>query len=388
MCTYFLNFSFRPRMKTFIAFFGFLLLFGCSNKTIEKPATGPRIPMDAPGFVNVRDYGATGKPGTDDTQAFNLAMKAADSLHKAVYIPIGIYEADLVLTADNLKIIGEKQPDEMLAGGTVIKGKINCNRKKNITIENLAVDSQGELGPADAAAVFSGDGADTLVLNQTFRNLTIIGDGYTSYKHGMLCQVGTGITMRNIIVVNFYHGIAIRSGNVSVDTVYSLNCGFTAIVVKSADGANRLTENVSLNHISIDGNPNDPYSRGGIVLVQSFDPVSITRNVRVQNVTSKNGGIGCVVVEQRNGMVDQVLIENCNSNNQGDIATRACYDVAGGSNITFRNCAATNSRGFGFRSMGDVSNVRVENSYEHHSGAGSWTGTFRYLQLNGVEIIK
>lgn len=373
------------------AFFVFLILVfltGCSRKTVEEPQLGARISMDSSIYVNVKDYGATGRADTDDTQAFNSAMRAADLLHKAVFVPVGRYKVNLSIAADNIKLVGEKQPDEMLAGGSVIAGKINCNKKKNITIANLAIDSQGQLGDNDVAALFSGDGSDSIILNQTFRDLTLIGDGYTSYKHGILCQVGSGITIRNILVVNFYHGIAIRSSNISVDTVRSVNCGFTSVIIKSAEGANKRTENVYVDHINISGNPHDPYSRGGMVLIQSYAPESITRNIHVQHVDSKYGSAACVAVDQHEGIVDQVLVENCFSMGQGNAATQACYDVAGGSNIVFRNCTAINSRGWGFRATGNVRGVRVEDSYEHKSRQGSWRGSFAYLQLNGKEIIR
>lgn len=90
-----------------------------------------------------------------------------------------------------------------------------------------------QLGANDDAALTSGVIADTLVLNQQFKNISIIGDGYTTYKHGMLCQAGSGIIIRNVTVSSFHHGIAIRSGDVHIDSVNTYNCGFTSIVVKS-----------------------------------------------------------------------------------------------------------------------------------------------------------
>lgn len=360
-----------------------LILFsGCHSKKIIVPE------IDMALYVNVRDFGAAGRPGIDDTHAFSLAMRAADSLHKDLFIPSGTYEADIIVGADNLRIVGEAQPDETLSSGTVIVGKVNGNSRKNISISNIGIDSRGRLGPGEDAALCSGPGADSIPLQQTFRNITIVGDGYLSYKHGMLCQAGSDMTIRNIIVSNFYHGIAIRCSNVSIDSVKAISCGFTSVVIKSAAGYNARTENIFVDHVTITGNPLDAYSRGGLILVQSYDPQCITRHVRIQHVESFNGGVGCVGVEQRNGVTDDVLIENCTAEAQGDSPDRACFESSGGSNITFRNCSANRSAGFGYRCSGNSYNVRVERSYESNSGAGSWTGKFAYLQLNGIEIIK
>lgn len=123
-------------------------------------------------------------------------------------------------------------------------------------------------------------------------------------------------------------------------------------------------------------------------MVSYGDPQSQTKNVHIQNVVSNYGGEACVKVQQVQGTVNNVLIQNCFAQNQGDNSIRACYDVDGGSDITFTNCTADNSLGYGFRCTGTFRNVRVQHSIEKKSGVGAWTGSFTYLQLNGVEIIK
>lgn len=359
-----------------------ILLWSCYKSNT------PVVTIELP-HVNVKDYGATGNGITDDTHAFELAMDKADSLKLPVYVPIGIYKARVQLSHDSLKIIGERQPGTDVASGSIIRGLVDCNYKKYVSIENIGIDSRNQLRATDDAALTSGVYANSLVLHQQFKNISIIGDGYMAYKHGILCSVGSDIIIRNVNVSLFYHGIAIRCSNVSIDSVYTNNCGFTSIVVKSDHGDNILTENVSINHVSIKGDPNDAYNRGGVIMITSYgDPASITRNVTVQNVRSSHGGVACVLVYQNQGTVDNVSIQDCSSENQGDISSRACYDVAGGSNITFTNCTAKNSTGYGFRSTGVVNNIRVINCFESNSKAGSWTGKFQYLQLNGIEIIK
>ena len=360
---------------------------GCAKSTVitDSPLSPPIVP---PPNVNVRNFGATGNGSSDDTKAFNLAMDAADSLHLPVFVPIGFYKASILLSHDGLRILGEQQPGEKLTGGTVVLGKINCNNKKNISITNLGIDSRGYLQPSDAATLTSGNGIDSVPLHQQFNHISLIGDGYFDYKHGILCQTGSDISIKNIIVSNFYHGIAVRSSNVLVDSIQAISCGFTSVVIKSAETYNAHVYNVSVNHVTIIGNPKTKFTRGGLILIQSFEEISKTENILIQNISSIDGGISCVAVEQAKGVVDHVIISNCSSLGQGLVNKGACYDVNGGSNITFSNCSTINSLGFGYRSAGAVHNIRVINSTETNSGRLPWTGIFTYLQLNGIEILK
>ncbi|MBI2283112.1 MAG: hypothetical protein HYU71_05345 [Bacteroidetes bacterium] len=366
-----------------------LILFASCKKAVTPPDLPfPELTIDFP-CVNVKDCGAVGNGVTDDSKAFELAMDKADSLKWPVYIPIGVYKARILLSHNGLNLIGGQQPGAGLSAGSIILGKIDCNYKQNVIIQNLGIDSRGQLAPADDAALSSGTKDGTLFLGQQFKNISIIGDGYAGYKHGILCQAGTGIGIKNVIVSSFYHGIAIRSSDVTIDSVAVNYCGFTSIVIKSDRGKNILTQNVSVNNVTIKGDPRNPYNRGGEVLVVSYgDPQSQTKNVHIQNVVSNYGSEACVKVQQVQGTVNNVSIQNCFAQNQGDNSIRACYDVDGGSDITFTNCTADNSLGYGFRCTGTVRNVRVQHSIEKKSGVGAWTGSFTYLQLNGVEIIK
>jgi Pectate lyase superfamily protein len=356
------------------------LLYACSK-------SNTLISIVNPNYINVKDFGAIGNGLVDESIAFNNAMQLAKEQHRPLYIPSGKYKIGLTLLYDSLEIIGEQQPDQNLNGGSIILGYLNCNNKKYVHISNLGIDSRGQLANQDAA-LSSGNGIDSANLYQQFNHISLIGDGYMSYKHGILCQTGGNNSIKNITVSNFYHGIAIRSSNITLDSVSAYYCGFTSIVIKSAESFNAHTENVSVNHVNIIGDANDAYSKGGLVLVQSYEDISRTNNILIQNLSSLNGGVACVGVEQVKGIVNGVTVKNCTSNHQGDVNTRACYDVTGGSNITFSNCTANNSLGFGFRATGSTSNIRVENCYENNSGGGPWMGNFSYLQLNGTEIIK
>jgi hypothetical protein len=262
-----------------------------------------------PNYINVKDFGAIGNGSADETTAFNNAMQIAKDQHKPLFIPSGIYKIGLTLLYDSLEIIGEQQPDQNLNGGTIILGYLNCNNKKYLRISNLGIDSRGQLANQDAA-LSSGNGIDSANLYQQFNHISLIGDGYRSYKHGILCQTGGNSSIKNITVSNFYHGIAIRSNNFNIDSVIAYYCGFTSIVIKSAESFNAHTENVSVNHVNIIGDASDAYSKGGLVLVQSYEDINRTNNILIQNVSSLNGGVACVGVEQVKGIVSNVMVKN------------------------------------------------------------------------------
>lgn len=357
------------------------ILVGCTKTTSTFYDQIPTI------VINVKQYGAKGDGISNDSAAFSNAMKDAKLMHLPLFIPNGYYNTNLILTADSLKIIGESQPDELLESGTIIKGFINCNSKKNILITNLGIDSRGKLAN-EVAALNSGYGLDSSKLYQVFSNITLLGDGYIDYKHGILCQNGGNNLIRNIIISKFYHGIAIRSSNINIENIKVISCGFTSIIVKSANSSNAHVENVNINNINIIGNPSNVYEMGGAILVQSYNNESKINNIQINNIKCTYAGIACVAVQQVNGKIEDIIINNCISKNQGDNMDRACFDFDGGSNIIVSNCLAQNSNGYGYRSSIKTQNIQVINCFEKSSKICPWIGNFNFLQLNGIVIKK
>ncbi|MDP3665106.1 MAG: glycosyl hydrolase family 28-related protein, partial [Sediminibacterium sp.] len=128
-----------------------LLFWGCS-KSNHAPKQEPDIYIQ----VNVKDFGALGNGIANDTHAFELAMDIADSLKLPVYVPVGIYKARVQLSHDSLRIIGQRQPGADVTSGSIILGLIDCNYKKYVSVENIGIDSRGQLRATDDAALTSG----------------------------------------------------------------------------------------------------------------------------------------------------------------------------------------------------------------------------------------
>jgi hypothetical protein len=336
-------------------------------------------------YISVKEFGAVGNGLVDESAAFAKAQKYASENHLKILVPIGVYKVDLSIQYDSLEIEGEKNPmvsDTSLYNGTIILGSINAKNKKHFKLSNLGIWSTTD-------ALVCGDGLGSEPLYQYYSDITLLGTGFWGYKHGFLCQSGSNIEINNFTVNKFFHGIALRCSNVNVSNITANKCGFTSIVVKSATGGNNLVENVKINNVVINGDQNDAYSMGGIILIQSYDDACVTKNITVNNVKSTYGGVGAVIVQQLKGSVDNVSITNCNALNTGDNPIRASFGVEGGaSNITFTNCLSTFAKGTAFKSDPLSKNVRVVKCFENNSGVAPYEGKFSYLELNNQVIIK
>ncbi|MCA6483114.1 MAG: hypothetical protein IM564_08815 [Chitinophagaceae bacterium] len=335
--------------------------------------------------VNVLEQGAKGDGISDDGPAFERAMALANSRKLPVVIPAGKYKADIRIAFDGIELVGQGQPSASFRYGSIILGSINCNNKKNIKIQHLGIDASNV---QVAAALSSGDGDDSVNLNHQYLHISLMGGGYQKFNHGILCQTGRQIKIQSILVKNFYHGIALRSGVISLDSIQAISCGFTSIIIKSAEGKNAITSDITVNNVIISGNPDNPYERGGMILIQSFDKNCVTEKIEINRISSRFGGVASLSIDQSQGTIRHVKIKDFNSSNQGHDSGTACYDINGGSDILLSNCSSYQARGTGFRCSGAVERVRVEQGYESGSGVSPWWGNFSYLQLNGQEIIK
>ena len=336
-------------------------------------------------YISVKNFGVIGDGKSDETAAFAKAQDYAYANKIALLIPNGYYRINLELKYDSLYIFGENKPitrSDSLVNGTVIIGTINSKNKKFIQIENLGVWSQSD-------AIITGDELGNKPLYQKYLNIELLGTGYFGYKHGLLCQSGSNINIENITVTSFFHGIAIRTSNVNIKNTIANKCGFTSIVVKSAMGGNEFAQNVKIEDVIINGDSTDVYSRGGTILVQSYDDNCYTKNITINNVKSYHGGVGTILIEQRKGRVDSVNINNCYSYKSGDNPIRASFDVTGAaSNIFFNNCNSSFSNAIGYRTTKDAINIRVIKSFENGAKVAPYEGPFKFLELNNKILIQ
>jgi len=336
-------------------------------------------------YTSIKNFGAVGNGIADETLAFSKAQDYAYANKIAIFIPNGFYKLNLELKFDSLFLFGENKPtvsNDSLINGAVIIGSINSKNKKNIEIDNLGVWSTND-------AIVTGDRLGSQPLNQKYFNIALLGTGYFGYKHGFLCQSGSSVSVYNFNVNSFYHGIAIRSSDVTIKNTEANKSGFTSIIIKSAAGGNENVKNVNVENVLIRGDSTNVYSRGGGIIIQSYDDNCITKNIVINNVKSYHGGVGTINIEQAKGKVDSISINNCYSYKTGDNPMRASFDVLGGaSNISFYNCTSSFSNGTGYRSNKDAVNVRVVRSFENNSKVAAYDGPFKFLELNNVILFQ
>lgn len=299
----------------------------------------------------------------------------------AIYIPNGKYKTNITVLYDSLQFIGQKQPEigkDSLYNGVILLGTINAKNKKHIQFSHLGLQTNND-------AIVTGDGLGNSPLFQAYSNISLLGDGYFGYHHGILCQSGSQISIRNIKVKRYFHGIAIRTSNVNIENVIATNCGLTSIVVKSAAGGNEMVRNVNINNVTIKGDSLKVYERGGTILIQSYDDNCVTKKITVKNVTSQYGGVGLINIEQIKGKTDSVEVLNCSGYKVGDNPIRSTFDIAGGaSNVNFTNCSSSYSNGIGYRTNPAATNIRVIQCYENNSAISAFQGNFAFLELNNV----
>jgi hypothetical protein len=367
----------------YLLIFFLIVSVSCSKNQDSKLGEDPLVTPTK--FISVKYFGVIGDGIADETAAFFKAQDYAHANKIALFIPNGYYKINLEIKYDSLYIFGESKPitrSDSLVNGAVIIGTINSKNKKFIQVQNLGVWSQSD-------AILTGDGLGSSPLYQKYFNLELLGTGFFGYKHGLLCQSGSNINIQNMTVTKFFHGIAIRAGDVNIRNVIANNCGFTSIVVKSAMGGNEIAQNVKIQDVIINGDSTDIYARGGTILVQSFDDNCITKNITVNNVKSYHGGVGTVIIEQRKGKVDSVNISNCYSYKAGDNPIRASFDVVGSaSNISFSNCNSNLSNAIGYRTNNGAINIKVIKSFETNSKVAAYEGPFKFLELNNIVLIK
>ena len=308
-----------------------------------------------------------------------LSAAAAGS---TIMVAPGTYTENLTFGANNVTLIGSGQPyydGTNLIGGTIIIGLIDCDGKRGTTIKDLGVDIRTT---AQVDAISSDNSAaGTTAIYQEFHNLILIGRGSDAAGHGILCQTGGGNVIRNCKFYTWTHGVALRCSNSIVSDCYFYNCLGDSVIIKSDTGSGNAWNNTITNCI-IDGATTSGYTRGGPIRIQSNHASFTTRFNTVSNITAKNCGEACVLIQQVAGTCANVMVSNVISYSNGDSAGRADFDVDAATDVHFSNCmSAQRSAGYGFRSSAAGLRVRAMNCSSDLTGAGRFSGSFDYLDL-------
>ena len=140
--------------------FDYVLTDGDKQEIAELAAEFVEIPeggnTNLPGYVNVKDYGATGDDETDDTEAIASAIadvKAGDTL----YFPKGVYRVSNINLKSDMTVEGEGWCSviKLLDATADYRGYNNClsiNNVNNVIVRDIKLDGARETQRSEAAA--------------------------------------------------------------------------------------------------------------------------------------------------------------------------------------------------------------------------------------------
>lgn len=310
------------------------------------------------------------------------AALATCSGGETILIAPGIYTADVTISVDNIKLIGSGAPtfddsSGRLVNGTIIRGRIALGTTLGSVIKDLGVDLVG-VDSKDCIASTAG----SEIVNRTFENLTIIGNGDSGLSHGMYVS-GHNNIVNNVRVYRCYHGIAIHGSYTNLSNAYIYSChGGFSLVIKAKLG--NPVRYVNVTNVIIEGDPSSASSlMAGQLELQTANSSPLD-HINITNVSANYTVNMALQIEQGDGTgtISDVIITNMQSDNCYALGVFGDFRFEYGSSIQLIGCRSTNrGAGYGFNnvSASDVSLVACQGD---GSGSGDTSGTFTRLEMN------
>lgn len=312
------------------------------------------------------------------------AALAACTGGETIRIAPGIYTEDFTIADDGIKLIGSGQPyydsgTGRLVNGTIIRGRISTGVVAGLVIRDLGVDLVG----VDNKDCIGGTNTDA-ALARRYENLTLLGNGSGALSHG-LYVVGHGTTIHNVQIYRCYHGMAIHGAHTNASDMHVEQCYGTAIVIKSKNGYD--VYDVNLNNITMLGDTVASTSRSGPLQLQTADSTSLY-NINISNVTAHNciNGIFQILLGDATGDIANVSLVNCTSYNNSDAALVGDFrikDVDGLYLTACRSFSRLTGYGFEIEAGGTATNIYVYGAFADATGAGTHSGAFDFIEMNG-----
>jgi hypothetical protein len=127
----------------------FVKLIGCAAPVAAaaRPIL-PSLMAPAPGLFSVKDFGATGRAGTDDSLAVQSAYDAVrDAGGGTLFFPPGQYSVELRMSSRNVHLAGAGRGASILQpvhpDGTVLNARYRTGSWELVTISNLSLRGVG-----------------------------------------------------------------------------------------------------------------------------------------------------------------------------------------------------------------------------------------------------
>jgi parallel beta-helix repeat protein len=351
--------------------------------------------IDKMGIINVKSYGAVGDGTTDDTEAIQDTLDAAETAGGGiVYFPKGTYLVSTGLTVGN-----------------------------NITICGAGYSSIVKLDSGNTTKVFSNNDTSTGNSNITIRDLKI--DGNKANRTGNLDYMIYFDNVDNVLIENifFYNSrwddIFLQSvNNYKINNIYSENCRMVSVgtyylcshgTISNCYVYNLVAAEAGLFGHSYRINGTDVVVEnciadgcGDAAFVVNF--ADSTWDTRAKRVTLNN----CVAIDTRDfgffvSYAEDVTISNCIARTTSDSGTSRASSAGGGfgyaeaRNLTITNCIAhdcyySGVLGGSDQAAGDDStNIVISNCvfYNNNKAGTGHAGIFMYAtQTNDNYILS
>jgi hypothetical protein len=359
------------------------------NHRLGIGTTNPRAALEVNGDiiakgpqVDVRAYGAVADGVTDNTSAYNAAMAAMPSTGGVLYFPPGVWKGQILLTKNDITILGSGQPmyndsTQQLEGGTILRGAIDVNVRIGSAVLNLGIDQTNE---TDANAISALTPIISTPLNQRFENLTLLGRGYTGVApatsaHGILLETGTHDYLNNIKVYKFGHGLAIKTSYTNISNIYTQDTDLDSVIIRS-DSTHPDVEYVNVSNVI-----GKSVTAGKIssLVALATGVGSITKHLNFTNYSGYNSGQYGVYF-QGEGTISDINLTNASVYN----STASGIDINNATNVTITNAQVTNSASYSFRNDG-TGDVQITQSTSTNPALGDFLGPFKKLNIDNVD---
>lgn len=293
-----------------------------------------------------------------------------------IVIEPGEYVEDVTISQDGISLIGGGRPvysQHTLRGGTVIKGRINCNGKVDTAITDLGVDIRAT---DHIDAVVSGASTPADYIGQKFERLALVCKGGRGENkgHGILCTSGGGNFVAGCYVYNAFHGVVFRCSNSVLTDCQLTWCVGNSVIIKAASDSGDASRNLVKNCICI-GNERDRYMRAGPIRVQSFHDGMFAQHNEIRDIEFSFSGEAAIFFDAVAGDVSFNSALNVRCTGGGDNDERAEFDNNGGNDNALIWCQSVGRRaGFGIRNRHDGDRFAIGGHHIDNSGAGRSNG--------------
>lgn len=237
--------------------------------------------------VNVMDYGAVGDGVADD----NNAMQSLLATYSVIYIPSGTYSNLNTLTLRSNTILYGDGDNTILEFNSGYTG-LYSDGVTNVIVANLHIKTQAANGINTNSST-----------NVKIENVKIESVDEDISHHGILTQEDNLCYLFRNRVINYAHGIAIKSDNVTAIGNYTYNNLYNGVIIKAGEG-NTSAKNIFLSETTSLGD-----SRTANALrIQANEAGATVRDVVVNNFYGENTTTRGVMIDANYGSVINVSL--------------------------------------------------------------------------------